>query len=181
MCSEMFRVPDIQHRRFTKHRLKTTIIHCRHADGGRLEWTLRLIETDVLSQLETTIGLVEFLIFVVWESPGLVRKERKKLVVSELLMCLVLNKLKKTQAHRDTAKSWCWEGKASVLSLADTHQSASSSFSSSSLYLSSPRISLLWNPNQITSTAFQPILVTFFWGFLPYRKGLVYVLFLFRI
>lgn len=87
-------------------------------------------------------------------------------------------KHKHTETHRkvDVGKE-----KPSVLSLADTHQSASSSFSSSSLYFSSPRISLPWNPNQITSTAFQPILVTFVWGFLPYRKGLVYVLFLFRI
>jgi hypothetical protein len=96
-------------------------------------------------------------------------------------MCLVLNKLKKTQAHRDIAKFDVGKEKPSVLSLADNHQPASSSFSSSSLYLSSPRISLLWNPNQITPAAFQPILVTFVWGFLPYRKGLVYILFLFRI
>jgi hypothetical protein len=84
-----------------------------------------------------------------------------------------------TRAHRDTAKFDVGKEKPSVLSLVDTRQSASYSLSSSSLYLSSPRISLLWNPNQITPTAFQPILVTFVWGFLPYRKGLVYVLFFF--
>jgi len=77
-----------------------------------------------------------------------------------------------TQRKVDVGKQ-----KPSVLSLADTRQPAFSSFSSSSLYLSSPRISLLWNPNQITPAAFQPILVTFVWGFLPYRKGLVYNLF----
>jgi hypothetical protein len=86
---------------------------------------------------------------------------------------------KKTHTHTQTQrKVYIGKEKSSILSLADTRQSASFPFPSSSLYLSS-RINLLWNPNQITPTAFQPILVTFVWGFLPHRKGLVYILFCF--
>jgi len=89
---------------------------------------------------------------------------------------------KKTRAHRDTAKFDVGKEKPSVLSLADTRQSASSSFSSSSLYLSSPRISLLWNPNQITQTAFQPILVPSFGGFFHTEKDWnIFFFSLFRI